>query len=728
MVDVTQMFLQCSMLAPSQMAICGGGKMASRTSLRGLLDSRLGDASHSALDHLVSRDHQNKIALSITDWRSIAPFLGLEETDEEDIEVTYSTVKTRNIAMLRKWKHLHGSSATYRRLLEAFWTVERIDLIDKLLEMVAADTPPSPSKDNVETEDNEAMIYIKTLSGQRIVLEVIATDTVEDVKTMLQQKLPVEERVENRKLRLIFQGRELSDERLLCEYGIQNNSTVYQRLQTGTIQLCISLPDLGKFLPLTVKPATTFTDIIHRVVALERTLLPYQHLLVTLRGRSSVQLTVGKYVSVVGEYDLKSEDTLELTACKEYCHNLQVILPSHRNQEFSMLISQLTSDVITLRLHSHETFRTAETLLAQILNEQRRQYQYVARFYANEVRVRQDQLVGFVTKCYVRLVKVHHGVPQAGWYDGHAVAHAAVSALTCPDRFVNSNSCVADGYDVAGDGWYVGGFENERSPVFQVERRVGNRKVVSIRPSGSAVVYIDQNSTPLCLPDNDISISVIKELMKEQSPFPYYSRDRKVQLFQNDAKLTDDTILRECMSTETKYNGSSILTYHLTAEYSEEYCVLYYLDKPSKVLCDVQVLSTDTIADLKAAIEESSGIPPQNQALYDIYEPDTWYDVKYNLKLHDHQVVGDFVCYRRVYLDKRLLVIVKTPAGVTIPFEVLSCDDVLSLKRMITIETDIPVAAQTLLSDHTVLENTKSVGTYVGDGKLTLHCTLVVSS
>ena len=89
--------------------------MASRTSLSDLLESRLGDASHSALDHMVSRDHQNRVALSITDWRSIAPFLGLEETNKEDIEqVMYSIMKTRNVAMLRKWKHLHGSSATYR--------------------------------------------------------------------------------------------------------------------------------------------------------------------------------------------------------------------------------------------------------------------------------------------------------------------------------------------------------------------------------------------------------------------------------------------------------------------------------------------------------------------------------------------------------------------------------------------------------------------------------------
>ena len=145
----------------------------------------------------------------------------------------------------------------------------------------------------------------------------------------------------------------------------------------------------------------------------------------------------------------------------------------------------------------------------------------------------------------------------------------------------------------------------------------------------------------------------------------------------------------------------------------------------------MHIFSNDTIADLKAAIEESSGIPQQNQALYNLdYNPGI---SKRKLELHDHQVAQDFVhlvhyAYRTVYLDVRLLVVIKTPGGVTVPFEVLSCDNVLSLKRMITIETDIPVAGQTLLSDDTVLKDAKSVGAYIEVGKLTLHCTLVVSS
>ena len=240
-------------------------------------------------------------------------------------------------------------------------------------------------------------------------------------------------------------------------------------------------------------------------------------------------------MSVVGEYDLKSEDMLELTACKEYCHNLQVTLPSHQNQEFSILLSQLTSDVITLKLHSHETFRTAETLLALVLKEQRPQYAYDARFYVNEVELRKDQHVGFVSRCSVELDEFEELVAHSG-----KVKHNV-----------------------------------EIQPAFQVERKVGNRK--AIRPSGSAVVYIDQNSMPLCLPDSDIYISVIKELMKEQSPFPYYSiQDRTVQLFQNDAKLTDDTILSECASAKIEYDGSTIFTYHFTSEYSKQYSVYYF--------------------------------------------------------------------------------------------------------------------------------------------------------
>ena len=187
------------------------------------------------------------------------------------------------------------------------------------------------------------------------------------------------------------------------------------------------------------------------------------------------------------------------------------------------------------------------------------------------------------------------------------------------------------------------------------------------------------------------------------------------------------------MSTNIEYKGSTILTYHFISGYIREYSV-HYLRRSVKgdtTVCNVKIYSNDTIADLKAAIEEFSGIPQQNQTLYKCdsgYKiSHTWNNVNcisgHKHKLHDHQIVGDFVHYGRVYLDVRLLVIVQTHTSNSIPFEVLSCNDVLSLKHMIAIETDIPVEDQTLLANPMiVLENTNPVGAYVGKNRLTLDC------
>ena len=158
--------------------------------------------------------------------------------------------------------------------------------------------------------------------------------------------------------------------------------------------------------------------------------------------------------------------------------------------------------------------------------------------------------------------------------------------------------------------------EDEISPVFLVERKLGSKKVTSLWPSGSIVVYIHQKSTPLYLPDNDASIFVIKELMRDLSQY----NDGKVKLFQNDVELAGDTLLSECTSSRIEYSGSAILTYRLTAEYGER-CTVYSCQQVKwyyPEICNVHFFSSDTIADLKATIEECSGIPKQNQALYDL--------------------------------------------------------------------------------------------------------------
>ena len=83
-----------------------------------------------------SDEHIASISLFLANWQTVAPHLGLTETDEEDVEEEGKKTQDKRYKTLRRWKDKNLFKATYRVLVDVFLKLGKANLAEKVCRLL----------------------------------------------------------------------------------------------------------------------------------------------------------------------------------------------------------------------------------------------------------------------------------------------------------------------------------------------------------------------------------------------------------------------------------------------------------------------------------------------------------------------------------------------------------------------------------------------------------------